>query len=44
MTLRYLLDTNICIYITKQKPVSVLERFDQIEVGMGWVCQLGTWP
>jgi len=33
MKLRYLLDTNICIYITKQKPLSVLERFEQLSVG-----------
>lgn len=34
MSLRYLLDTNICIYIMKQKPESVLEKFEQLEVGM----------
>ncbi|EKD70224.1 MAG: hypothetical protein ACD_46C00598G0005 [uncultured bacterium] len=33
MTLRYLLDTNICIYIAKQKPISVLKRFEKIEIG-----------
>lgn len=33
MTLRYLLDTNICIYITKQKPISVFKRFEKLEVG-----------
>ncbi|MCP4473448.1 MAG: type II toxin-antitoxin system VapC family toxin [Gammaproteobacteria bacterium] len=33
MELRYLLDTNICIYIAKQKPMSVLERFEQLAVG-----------
>lgn len=33
MALRYLLDTNICIYIAKQKPLSVLKKFEQIEVG-----------
>ena len=33
MTLRYLLDTNICIYIRKQKPISILQRFEKIEVG-----------
>lgn len=26
----YLLDTNICIYITKQKPASVLKKFETI--------------
>lgn len=34
MSLRYLLDTNICIYIAKQKPKAVLKRFEQLEVGM----------
>lgn len=33
MKLQYLLDTNICIYISKKKPQSVLEKFEQIEVG-----------
>ena len=33
MALRYFLDTNICIYIAKNKPLSVLERFEKIEVG-----------
>lgn len=33
MKLRYLLDTNICIYIAKQRPVSVLEKFEQLSVG-----------
>lgn len=33
MTLRYLLDTNICIYIAKQKPESVLHKFEQLSVG-----------
>jgi len=34
MSLRYLLDTNICIYIAKQKPKEVLEKFETLEVGM----------
>lgn len=34
MSLTYLLDTNICIYITKQKPISVLHRFEKLTVGM----------
>ena len=29
----YLLDTNICIYIIKQKPHSVLNKFNSIEPG-----------
>lgn len=33
MSLRYLLDTNICIYIAKQKPVSVLQKFEQLVIG-----------
>jgi tRNA(fMet)-specific endonuclease VapC len=33
MKLRYLLDTNICIYIAKQRPTSVLEKFEQLSVG-----------
>ncbi|MCX7114320.1 MAG: type II toxin-antitoxin system VapC family toxin [Gammaproteobacteria bacterium] len=33
MTCAYLLDTNICIYIAKQKPKQVLERFEQLEPG-----------
>jgi len=33
MSLRYLLDTNICIYIVKQKPASVLNKFKQLTVG-----------
>ncbi len=31
--LTYLLDTNICIYIAKQKPVSVLDRFSRLRPG-----------
>ena len=33
MVMRYLLDTNICIYIAKQKPVSVLNKFECLKVG-----------
>jgi len=29
----YLLDTNICIYITKQKPLSVLRKFESLTPG-----------
>lgn len=29
----YMLDTNICIYIVKQKPISVLQKFSQLAVG-----------
>lgn len=30
---KFLLDTNICIYIAKQKPLSVLHKFEQLVVG-----------
>ena len=33
MSLKYMLDTNICIYISKRKPESVLNRFDETESG-----------
>ncbi|RDI36645.1 type II toxin-antitoxin system tRNA(fMet)-specific endonuclease VapC [Aquicella lusitana] len=33
MRLRYLLDTNICIYIAKQKPATVMKKFEELEVG-----------
>lgn len=33
MSIRYLLDTNICIYIAKQKPPEVLRRLESLEVG-----------
>jgi tRNA(fMet)-specific endonuclease VapC len=33
MKLRYLLDTNICIYIAKKKPQIVLDRFSKLSVG-----------
>lgn len=33
MQLKYLLDTNICIYIAKQKPLNVLKRFKALSVG-----------
>ncbi len=29
----YLLDTNICIYLIKMKPIRVLRRFQEIEAG-----------
>lgn len=29
----YILDTNTCIYIIKKKPVSVLERFNNVPLG-----------
>ena len=33
MALHYLLDTNICIYVAKRKPIHVLEHFEKIAVG-----------
>ncbi len=30
----YLLDTNICIYLIKKKPIEVLQHFQKIDVGM----------
>lgn len=31
--MRYLLDTNICIYLIKQKPVQVIERLQATAIG-----------
>ncbi|MFN0165470.1 MAG: type II toxin-antitoxin system VapC family toxin [Bryobacteraceae bacterium] len=31
--MRYLLDTNICIYIAKRRPPTVLARFEQLQPG-----------
>ena len=31
--MRYMLDTDICIYIIKKKPKAVLQRFEALEVG-----------
>jgi tRNA(fMet)-specific endonuclease VapC len=33
MNLRYLLDTNICIYIAKQRPPAVAKRFARLAAG-----------
>ncbi len=33
MKLYYLLDTNICIYIAKQHPMKVFNKFEQLDVG-----------
>lgn len=30
---RYLLDTNICIYLMKRQPAMVVQRFEQLKVG-----------
>ncbi len=42
MLARYLLDTNICIYIQRQRPPAVLERFRRLEPGEA-VISLITW-
>ena len=31
--MRYMLDTNICIYIMKKKPMSVFKQFEALSVG-----------
>lgn len=31
--MQYLLDTNICIYIIKQKPIHVFEKFNKVALG-----------
>jgi tRNA(fMet)-specific endonuclease VapC len=33
MSLKYLLDTNICIYIAKQQPDSVYQKFASLSIG-----------
>jgi tRNA(fMet)-specific endonuclease VapC len=33
MSTRYLLDTNICIYIIRHKPAEVRRRFEQLKTG-----------
>ena len=33
MALRYLLDTNICMYIAKQRPPAVARRFADLAAG-----------
>lgn len=30
----YLLDTDTCIYITKHKPINVIKKFQQLQVGV----------
>lgn len=31
--MKYMLDTNICIYLIKNKPVNVIERFKRVPIG-----------
>ena len=33
MKLKYMIDTNICIYIINERPKSVLKKFEEINVG-----------
>jgi len=33
METKYLLDTNICVYIRQQKPVELLRRFEKLRAG-----------
>lgn len=42
MAARYLLDTNICIYIQRQRPPAVLERFRRLKPGAA-VISVITW-
>ncbi len=42
MTARYMLDTNICIYIAKERPPQVLTRFEKLEPGEA-VISVITW-
>lgn len=31
--MQFMLDTNICIYIAKKKPIEILQRFERLTVG-----------
>lgn len=31
--IKYILDTNICIYIMNQKPIEIIHKFKQLDVG-----------
>jgi tRNA(fMet)-specific endonuclease VapC len=42
MTARYLLDTDICIYIARERPTQVLERFEELAPGEA-VISVITW-
>lgn len=33
MTVRYLLDTNICIYISKKRPLEAYQRLSELSIG-----------
>jgi tRNA(fMet)-specific endonuclease VapC len=30
--MKYMLDTNTCIYVIRQKPLNVIERFKKVEI------------
>jgi tRNA(fMet)-specific endonuclease VapC len=38
--MKYLLDTNICIYIIKQKPITVFEKFKSFDIGSIGICSI----
>lgn len=42
MPIRYILDTNICIYIQRRKPLEVLARFEKLKPGDA-VISVVTW-
>jgi len=42
MTARYMLDTNICIYVARQQPPHMLARFERLEPGEA-VISVITW-
>ena len=35
--IRYMLDTNICIYVIKKRPESLRERFNRLADQMPWL-------
>ena len=41
--MRYLLDTNICIYLIKKRPHQVLEKFNAYSVGEIGVSSITVW-
>ncbi len=38
--MKYLLDTNICIYIIREKPSSVLNKFSKVNVGEVYISSI----
>ncbi len=43
MPIRYLLDTNLCIYIQRQRPGEVLARFQKLKPGDCAAISVITW-